>query len=904
MVGRAPELASLRDVLEAMCHGRQPHVALVAGEAGLGKSRLVAEFRASLVDLDVSLYQGAGLAHMRSAPLCAVADLLRDILDTSEIDPVQHQQAALDTYVRQRGLSHDGVWPYLSNVLGLGQRDPQAEARLRQLDAAMLQRQTYAALRQVLLAEARHAPTVLVFEDLQWIDPAARDFLEHIIQTTQALNDLPILLILVSRDSERSTVLQSLIAAASKYRDRFLDIRLQALTEVEGAALVDRLIAETTYHATRLKQRIAQRAVGNPFYLEEIIQMLIDQGGLIGDHCPWQVTEQADELLLQVPGTLQGLVMARFDRLPEQLRRVLQKAAVIGRSFPVRLLHALDETHSAIITSQLVELEARQFLIPEPIGPEQGYTFRHGLFQETVYQTLLLSDRQKIHECAARAIERMSFYPADEQVEVLAYHYTESANPDRAVPLLIAAADRAVRRYANEAAIHYYRQAISLMASRLEDYEEQFVPVRVGLGQALTFVGHFAEARQMLREALSHIESLGDDSNARFPWHISCLRELADACHRDGVPDEAIGHLEVGLTLLSHEGSTHHPRLWHSLMDRLAWIRFRQGRLDDGLLLAQAALSDVDPRRVEDPITLASLHNTLGGILWQQGKLLEAVAHVQQSLDLYQMLGYGWGMANAYANLGVLYFTQGAWSHAADSFEHAYALQCEMGYTPAQALSLKNLGLLQMAMGDHTLARQSLESSLAISLQIEDEYGALVAHIGLAHLAITESRFDDASRHIDLAASKPDVAGEDERIQIRWTLALLEAEHDDMAKGIESAKQAIQMAQEARLVELEAECRRVLGMLHRRAGEWVEAEHELQSSAALSAQGKDMYRQGLALHELGSLYEQRSHADTKNCEQWCAAACEAFAGAVDLFEQLGAKYDLRAAQAALEQLRR
>jgi adenylate cyclase len=698
--------------------------------------------------------------------------------------------------------------------------------------------------------------------------------------------------------------LQSLMIAASKYRNRFLDIRLPALTEVEGAALLDRLIAEPTYHTTLLKQRIAQRAVGNPFYLEEIIRMLLDQGGLVGDDCPWQVTELAGELLVQIPGTLQELVMARFDRLPEQLRRVLQKAAVIGRSFPVRLLQALDESDPAVIVSQLVELQTRQFLIPEPIGLEQGYTFHHGLFQETVYQTLLLSDRQKIHECAAKAIEHMSFYPADEHVEVLAYHYTESANPDRAVPLLIAAADRAVRRYANEAAIHYYRQAISLMASRLEHYEEQFVPVRVGLGQALTLVGHFADARQVLREALAHIESLGDNSNARLPWHITCLRELADVCHRDSGPDEAIAYLEVGLTVLGPPGSTHHPTLWRSLMDRLAWIRFRQGRLDDGLMLAQAALSDVDPRHAEDSITLASLHNTLGGILWQQGQWLEAVGHVQQSLDLYDILGYAWGMANSYVNLGVLYFTQGAWPHAADSFERAYALQCEMGYTPAQALSLKNLGLLQMAMGDHALARRSLESSLAISVQIEDEYGALVAHIGLAHLAITESRFDDASQHIDLAASKPDVAGEDERIQIRWTLALIQAEHGDIAKGIESAKQAIQMAQEAGLLELEAECRRVLGVLHGRAGEWVEAGYELQSSAALSAQVNDAYRQGLALHELGSLFEQRSHADTRNCERWRAAAREAHAEAVGLFEHLGAAYDLRAAQAALEQLRR
>src|SRR5215212_3183032 len=196
MIGRDHLLAQLNDTLDAVRTFGQHRVALVTGEAGLGKSRLVAELRKIVRQSDVQFYQGACLAYARSTPLWVIAAIVRDILRLSEIDPPTIQRETLRAYLSQSGFADNDVLPYLNNVLGLEQDDLDIEMRLRRMDASMLQRQIHAVLRQLFLFEAERAPTVLVFDDLHWVDPASRDFLEYLVQTT---GDAKLLLVLVSR---------------------------------------------------------------------------------------------------------------------------------------------------------------------------------------------------------------------------------------------------------------------------------------------------------------------------------------------------------------------------------------------------------------------------------------------------------------------------------------------------------------------------------------------------------------------------------------------------------------------------------------------------------------------------------------------------------------------------------
>jgi predicted ATPase/class 3 adenylate cyclase len=912
MIGRQDALARLEHALSEIRHQRRSQIVLITGEAGVGKSRLVAEYRKSETASNANFYQGSCLAYARSKPFWLLANLLRDMMRLSETASVEAQCETLQAYLDRLGLDKDDVASYLVNLLELEQADTTPEINLWYFNNTALKRSIHAALRQVFLAEARLTPTVLIFDDLHWIDPASRDFMEHLIQT---VDDVPLMLVLIAREAEQEITIHPLIAAAEQYHEQWIDIHLEPLSEVEGQLLVDQLLEPVTDEAHALKRRIAERAAGNPFYAEEIIRMLVDQDGLTRENKTWRVTSRADELLQEIPGTLHGLILARFDRLPTGPRRMLQKAAVIsttfGDSFPLSLLQESDYTSHETVAEQLDELQVQQFLITSPFGSQRGYAFRHALIQEAIYGTLLKRDRKNIHAQAAQAIEQGKFYTPDEQSEALAYHYAESSNPSKAIPYLIAAAESAAQRCADEIAIQHYRRALTLIqalppqtqATDLSD--QQLVRAQIGLGQALKFTGEYSQASQTLDEALKNLmhQSLRVDSSSLLPSLVHALRELADIRVREGSPEQAVGHLQAGLNALGTRGAQEHPDLWRLLMDRLAWVRFRQGQLEEAFALASSATLDLEATKGDDPMVLASLYNTLGGIFWQWGDLSQASSYVERGLELYHGVGYAWGAANAYTNLGILSYVQGKWPEALDSFTRSDTIRRKIGYAPTLAHNLNNLGTLRIAMGDHDQAQEELETSLTISQRLGDDFSIAQAHLGLGHLAVIQSRFEEAATHIETALRLSDAAGEaHQRVQARWLLALIQTEQGDVQAGLKSAEQALQMAQTDGLTEAEADCRRVLGVLCARVGNYRRAEALLQEAVALCLSLNAPYNQGLALLELGRLYRRQADDPVETDDarlEWRAKTQTSLDKAIEKFECLGAAYDLELAQAEM-----
>ncbi|HEV8193590.1 MAG TPA: hypothetical protein VGP82_19200, partial [Ktedonobacterales bacterium] len=197
--------------------------------------------------------------------------------------------------------------------------------------------------------------------------------------------------------------------------------------------------------------------------------------------------------------------------------------------------------------------------------------------QEAIYSTLLKRDRQQLHERVAQAIERDAFLPPDEQSQTLAYHYAESAAPLQAIPFLLAAAQNAARRYANETAIQHYQRALSLMLDQRVQVGDELFRAYLGLGQVLKFVGKFADAIQSLSEARQLLQRQELRSDFHLSMLVSVLSELADIRQREGALDESIAHLEDGLAVLGTAGAQKYRQHWCTLMDRMSWVRFRQG---------------------------------------------------------------------------------------------------------------------------------------------------------------------------------------------------------------------------------------------------------------------------------------------------------------------------------------
>lgn len=903
MVGRKDMLAFLINLLKKVQETQYSHIVLISGEAGLGKSRLVSEFRQYLTNQQCEVYQGNCASFMRAIPYRVVADMLRHIIQVSDLEDEEMQWDMLQSHLALRNLGQQEVLPYLLHVMGLAHLDPLLQTRLRLLNPDVLQRQTHTALRTFFLAEAQISPLVMIFEDLHWVDPATREFLDYF---RSGIDSVPILLILVSRKFEDTLSSFSLLTNL-KQKERMVEFQLQPLVPQDTRFLLDQLLPEATLRANQIKEEIAKLSAGNPYYIEEIVRTLIEQEGFFMQNGYWDAASNAREILQEVPGNLQDLILARFDRLSQKLRLILQKASVLGTSFINDLLQILVLETKDSLRAALEDLETRDFILRTQMDVYEGCIFKHPLVQNTIYHTILTRELQKFHFQVAQAVEEGHFGLSEERNEILAYHYAKSTQPEKAIPYLIAAAEHASRQYANEIAVQHYRQALTLMQKNANEgiSTSQYTGVRIGLGQVLKFIGNFEESKEILEEAIRLIlvgepYLLKSEPDLLFNL-INGLRELADIRAREGALDVAEGLLLAGINILSPFGNTKHPSQWRRLSDRLAWVYFRQGKLEEASKIASFALTNEKIWEEEDPIILASLSNTLGGISWQRGQLDDATRYVKQSLALYQKMNYSWGMAIAYTNLGILNQGQGKWAEAVSNFEHADQLRSEHGFTPERPTNLKNLGELLIQMGEHARAREKLQISRDISTQLGMNLAAAYAEIGLCRVSIILSELEEAKNHLDAARLRlgfdtNNVEVDDRLIQTLFLEAWIVTGQGELDKGLALSTQAYNYANQGGFSEEKIESLLVLGRLNLLTGAYAQAETHLTSAILLSEETGDLYRLGKAFAEMGMLYRTKGDSQMNLREKSFYLAHEYLQKALELFERLGANHDLKMTQ--------
>jgi predicted ATPase len=901
MVGRREQLDQLIQVFNHVIGTNSSEIVLCSGDAGIGKSRLVAEFRNYLVDHPITIVQGTCALYMRITPYRVLADILRNILGISELDPLNEQRKILQRHLEQSGLDSNDILPYLMHVLGILHSDPVLEVRIKLLDPSMLRRQTYFALRMFFISESRRAPLILVFDDLHWVDQPSGQFLEYLCQSLEAS---PILLMLVARDFDKYSSALSIRAAAYKHIRKPHDIYIQPLTESDTHLLVDQLVHEDTNSAKKMKALITARAGGNPYYTEELVRILIDHGGLINWDGSWHLTASATNIIQEVPGTLADIILARFDHLPDHLKNVLLRASVLGDSFSVRLLQAMVNDEIENLSQALVELEERDFLIHTKFDVEDGFIFKHPLVQESIYRTLLKRDSKKLHSQVAQAIESGDYWLPGERNQVLAYHLSESTKPAKAIPYLLISAEKAYQQFANDTVVQLYQRVLSLMDTVTDLPIGQREKAQVGLAQALKFTGDLEEAARLLMEIVDRIPKIVEGQqltdNPTFQIQIEALRELADIRAREGDLDYAVQLLKRGMDLLSESGRKKHPVIWCRLADRLAWVYFRQRNLDEAYNLVDLALLDTATWETEDPITMASLYNTIGGIYWTRSRFADAIENVEHSLEIYKSLHYHWGMAISLANLGILHYSTEKWPQAVEYLELADRLRREYGDDPERPTNLMNLGEVLIDLGEHQQARGNLEAAREVSQRLGLNISQAYAEFGLCRLALVEGNLSDARLHLQSAGILIESLDDTNDRVIKYFLlqAQVEMQDGNFPKAKLSAEQALLISRRGSILEQEVDALRVLGAISARVEEFEQSEGFLYNSIELAQRSNDRFSEAKARYELGQLFWSWSQRDQARQSQHLEQALRSLDAAIRIFEALGAKHDLQQANNA------
>ncbi len=463
LIGREREFASLTDCARALVTERKGQIVTIVGEAGIGKSRLVAELKAHLKDQDVRWLEGRCLSIGQSVGFWPFIDVMKTHLGISSEDSEQDLAGKLVQHLTALfGQEAEGIIPYVGQMLSM-KLNERYRQRIRYAAPEQVRRQTLLRMRDLFVALARRQPLILVLEDLHWADDLSLDLLYVLMDELVAA---PMLLLCVYRPERAHRSWQIDGVASSKHLERYTPIALKPLTPRQSQEMVESLLAVDNL-PVEIKAAILEKTEGNPFFVEEVIRLLIEQGAIFQEEGRWRAKEAIKELT--VPDTIQSVILSRIDRLHGEVKHVLQCASVIGRVFQHRLLSYLAGREEAM-EDYLAELEAGELVYKEKIVPELEYAFKHALTQETTYQGLLSRRRRAFHERVGQGIEALYQEQVEEYVEQLAYHYSHSDNREKAIEYLIKAGQKAATRYANREALDYFQGALDVIEAG-EEYD-------------------------------------------------------------------------------------------------------------------------------------------------------------------------------------------------------------------------------------------------------------------------------------------------------------------------------------------------------------------------------------------------------------------------------------------------
>jgi class 3 adenylate cyclase/tetratricopeptide (TPR) repeat protein len=440
-VGRENELRQMDQALQTAVNGRGQLMCVVA-DAGTGKSRLFHEFKANLPS-QCKLLEAHSVSHGKRAAWLPVLELLRGYFTIDLIDSAAVKRKKITDVIIALETALINSVPYLFALLGVGETpDPLAE-----MDPPIKLQRTLDTIKRIVLRESLNQPVVFAFEDLHWIDGE-----------TQALLEL-------LANSIASSRIMLLFNYRPEYQHQwsnksyYKQMRLDALGTEGARAMVDSLLNEPT-EIEHLKRLIIQRTEGNPFFIEETVKALLDEGVLVASREDI-VRQPISQLIL--PSTVHGILASRIDRLPTAQKQLLQTLSVIGRDSSLLLLTRMLAQSEKELDQMLAGLCSGEFVYEQQGSAGTEYVFKHALTQEVAYKSLLIERRKALHERAADSLESLFAERIDDHLSEIAYHYSQSANAEKAAKYLSLAGQQAATRSAQNEAVAYFEAGMAVL---------------------------------------------------------------------------------------------------------------------------------------------------------------------------------------------------------------------------------------------------------------------------------------------------------------------------------------------------------------------------------------------------------------------------------------------------------
>ena len=492
--GRDRELELLIDGLERTKDGRGQAFSIIA-EAGLGKSRLLYEFRKSIATENVNFLEGKCLSYSRNVAYHPMIDILKSIFRIQESDGDVDIRKRIAMGIKDMAADESSILPYLLGLLSV--KESGVEDIL--LSAEAKRHLIMDALKHVVLKGSESRPTIMAIEDLHWSDNSSEEFLKYLLENISGAN---VLLIFTYRPEFIHTW------GGKTYHNQ---INLNRLSNREILKMVTYLLGTHRIDGN-LEELLLEKTDGVPFFVEELIRSLKDLKAIEKKDNTYFLTERFGAAA--IPSRIQDVIMARVDSLPEGVKKALQIGSVIGREFSHELLRRIVGLPEKELLAQLAILKDSELIYERGIYPESNYIYKHALTQEAVYHSLIKSVRQKYHKVTAEILEKHFMKISESEPELLGYHYTEAEMPEKAIQYWRRAGSRAAERSAYVEAIEHMKKGLSVLESHPDNTNRQRYELifQIGLGQAITVTkGHGAsETEEAFLRAKELCQKVGE----------------------------------------------------------------------------------------------------------------------------------------------------------------------------------------------------------------------------------------------------------------------------------------------------------------------------------------------------------------------------------------------------------
>ena len=744
MVGRDKEMERLLGLVADLRQGRGQIVSLV-GEAGLGKSRIIAELHHTLTDhglleedgpsssgaagsVGLGWYEGRSRSYESSTPYAPFVGLFNSFfrLDAADSDAGKYEKIilALNSMQPEGGLN---AAPLIATILGVPV--PEEDKHLLQyLQPPQVKEKTFQAVAQIFERSAASRPTVLVFEDLHWSDPTSLELLDNLMALTDRV---PLMLMAVLRPVRQEPAWRIHESARRDFAHCYSSIALEPLDEENSRTLVGNLL-EIEDLPDRVRTLILSKAEGNPFFVEEVIRSLLDANLVVRENSHWVATGEIANIAL--PDTLLGVITARLDRLSEESRQVAQTASVIGREFALGTLTEIYQAQ-AHVDEALADLQRRELIREKSRVPHPHYMYKHVLTQEAACASLLLARRRELHLQVAQSLEQNN----PEQIHEMARHFMEAQQQGRAVPYLVEAGDQAAQAYATSEAVGYYRRALDILITTQDPklHRRAFE----GLGGALTFGNDVPGAVDNYHDMFHSGQEYGD-----LPMQVSALNKLGfvTALFQGQIP-EAEEHLADAERLASQCGDLPGLAEYHMTC---CYMTVPFGEFDDAIAHLREADRIGRDQDMDEPRLFGLTHTA--HTLTYMTRFDDASRVAQEARELAEKLGNRkWQSELLGFTIPLHHMRNGELEAAIQSAEMGANLAAQIGAAEQEGYACISLGQISWLRGEYEPAighyQRALQAGRTSGLPFIQ--ATALCGLGTPHMDISSKLFDQTSQY-------------------------------------------------------------------------------------------------------------------------------------------------------------